>query len=153
VWAKILLAAAIALVLGAAIALAFGVIIQAGGVEGGEPWSRLPLLFVGITLVGACLGALGTLLGGLAKEARTASLVAILVVLPIVFLGLVPHEIVPAAGWISDALPFAHSVRFFGSALFDASPWSEIGRETLWLSGLTAVFGFLARLTARRLLV
>jgi ABC-type multidrug transport system permease subunit len=128
------------------------VIIQAGGVEGGEPWARLPLLFAGIALAGACLGALGALLGGLAKEARAASLVAVLVVLPIVFLGLVPREIVPAAGWISDALPFAHAVRFFGSSLFDASPWAELGRETLWLCGLTAVFGLLARLSARRLL-
>jgi ABC-type Na+ efflux pump permease subunit len=152
VWAKIVLAGAIALALGASIALAFGVIIQAGGVEGGEPWARLPLLFVGIALAGACLGALGALLGGLAKEARTASLVALLVVLPIVFLGLVPREIVPAAGWISDALPFAHAVRFFVSALYDASPWARLAREAAWLAGLAVVFGALARVSMRRLL-
>ena len=58
----------------------------------------------------------------LAREGRTASLVAILAVLPIVFLGLVPREVAPAAAAISDAFPFAHGVRFFTAALFDLDP-------------------------------
>jgi ABC-2 type transport system permease protein len=152
VWAKVALAAALALVLGAAIALAFGVIIEIGGVTGGEPWRRLPLLVVGLLLAGASLGALGALLGALAREARSASLVALLVVLPIVFLGLIPSEVVPPAGWASNALPFAHAVRFFSSALFDLSPWGELAREAAWLAGLAAVFGVLACRGARRLL-
>ena len=149
---KLVLAAVVALALGAVIAVAFGVIIEAGGIEGGEPWDRLPLLLVGVALAGASLGALGALLGGLAREARTASLVAVLVVLPIVFLGLVPGEIVPVAAWISKAFPFVHAVELFGAALFDASPWAEVGREALWLVGLLLGFGLLARLAARRLL-
>jgi len=148
--AKIGLAVVVAVALGIAIALLFGGIIQVGGVVGGEPWSRLPLLAVGLALAGAALGGLGALLGALAREARTASLV---VVLPIVFLGLVPGEIVPVAGWISDALPFAHAVRFFASALYDTSPWGTLAREALWLAGLALVFGAGARLAARRLLV
>jgi ABC-2 family transporter protein len=150
--AKIMLAALVALGVGFAIALAFGVVIQVGGVTGGEPWSRLPLLCVGLALAGASLGALGTLLGALARESRTASLVSLLVVLPIVFLGLVPREVVPVAGYLSDALPFAHSVRFFGAALYDASPWSSVAREGAWLVGLAAVFAVSARACARRLL-
>jgi ABC-2 type transport system permease protein len=149
--AKVGLAAVVALALGGAIALVFGIVIEAGGVVGGEPWPRFPLLLAGIALAGATVGALGTLIGVLAREARTASLVAVLVVLPIVFLGLVPREIVAAAGWISDALPFVHAVRFFGSALYDASPWATIGRETVWLAALGLVFGGLARLGVRRL--
>ena len=149
--AKIALAAVIAVALGAAIAVAFGAIIEIGGIEGGEPWDRLPLLLLGVLLSGASLGALGALLGGLTREARTASLVALLVVLPIVFLGLVPSEIVPVAAWISDAFPFAHAVRLFGAALFDASPWRAILREALWLVGLLVGFGLLARAAARRL--
>lgn len=150
--AKVILAAVIALGLGAAIALAFGAIIEIGSIEGGEPWDRLPLLLVGVALAGASLGALGALLGGLAREARTASLVAVLVVLPIVFLGLVPREVVPVAAWVSEAFPFAHAVKLFGAALFDSSPWGTAGREALWLLGLGAGFGLLARATARRLL-
>jgi ABC-2 type transport system permease protein len=153
VWAKIALAAAVALVLGLAIALAFGVIIEVGGVTGGEPWRRLPLLVVGLVLAGGSLGALGALLGALAREARAASLVALLVVMPIVFLGLIPAEIVPPAGWVSNALPFAHSVRFFRSALYDLSPWGEVAWQAFWLLVLGAIFGGLARLGARRLLV
>jgi ABC-type transport system involved in cytochrome c biogenesis permease component len=150
--AKVALAAVVALFVGLAIALAFGAIIQLGDVQGGEPWGRLPLLAVGLALAGAALGALGAAVGALAREARTASLVALLVVMPIVFLGLVPREVVPTAGYLSDALPFAHAVRFFSSALYDASPWAAVAREAAWLVGLTLVFGMFARLGMRRLL-
>jgi ABC-2 type transport system permease protein len=152
VTAKVALAAVIALALGLTIALVFGLIVEVGGVAGGEPWQRLPLLAVGLVLAGAALGALGTLLGALARETRTASLVAVLVVMPIVFLGLVPSEIVPAAGWVSDALPFAHAVRYFSASLYDASPWGTVGRELAWLVGLGLLFGLLARAATRRLL-
>jgi ABC-2 type transport system permease protein len=120
--AKVALAAVVALALGLAIALVFGLIVEAGGVAGGEPWQRLPLLAAGLLVAGAALGALGTLLGALARVTRTASLVAVLVVMPIVFLGLVPREVVPVAGWLSDGLPFAHAVRYFSASLYDASP-------------------------------
>jgi len=152
VWAKVLLAAVVALALGLAITLVFGVIVQAGGVVGGEPWQRLPLLAVGLALAGASVGALGSLIGALAREARTASLVAVLVVMPIVFLGLVPKQVSPAAAWFSDALPFEHAVRYFASALYDASPWTTVLRELVWLAGLGAIFGGLARLASTRLL-
>jgi ABC-2 type transport system permease protein len=149
--AKVALAVTVALGLGLALMLAFGIAVEAGGVRGGQPWQRLPLVLLGVVLAGAAVGAVGALLGGLARESRTASLVGILVVLPVVFLGLVPGEIVPAAAWISDAFPFAHSVRFFASALYDGSPWRVVGEEGAWLVGLGAVFGVLARLSARRL--
>src|SRR5207249_9173067 len=123
VWAKVALAAVVAVALGLAIAVVFGVIVEVGDVVGGEPWQRLPLLALGLVLAGAALGALGALLGALSREARTASLVAVLVVMPIVFLGLVPREVVPVAGWLSDGLPFAHAVRYFAASLYDASPW------------------------------
>jgi ABC-2 type transport system permease protein len=150
--AKVLLAALVSLLVGLTIALAFGVIIEAGNVTGGEPWTRLPLLCIGLALAGASLGGLGALLGALAREARTASLVALLVVLPIVFLGLVPREVVPVAGALSDALPFAHAVRFFSSSLYDARPWAAVAREAAWLAGLGLAFAAAARLGARRLL-
>jgi len=152
VWAKVALTAAVSLALGVGIAVAFGIAIEAGGVQGGEPWARIPLLLIGILLAGASLGALGALIGGLAREARTATLAALLLALPVVFLGLVPREIVPAAGWISDAFPFAHLVRFASSALYDPSPWGTLWRQAAWLLGLGALFGLLARGTVRRLL-
>jgi hypothetical protein len=149
--AKVALASAVAVGLGLALLLGFGIAVEAGDVTGGQPWRRLPLVLLGVALAGAAIGAVGTLLGALARESRTASLVAILVVLPVVFLGLVPREIAPAAAWVSDAFPFVHAVRFFASALYDGSPWGIVGPEAAWLVGLGALFGVLARLSARRL--
>ena len=151
VWAKVALAGVVGLALGAALALVFGVVAEVGGVTGGEPWARLPLLFAGVLLAAGVVGAVGTLLGALAREARTASLLAVLVVLPVVFLGLVPRGAVPLAWWVSDFLPFSHAVRFFSAALFDPSPWRHVAIETAWLLGLGAVFWTLARLGMRRL--
>ena len=151
VWAKAALASVVGLVLGAAIAVVFGIVVEIGGVTGGEPWGRLPLLFVGVALVGAVVGAVGVLLGALAREARSASLLAVLVVLPVIFLGLVPRGAVGAAYWISLFLPFVHAVRWFAAALYDTDPWRTIGIETLWLVGIGLAFGLLARLGLRRL--
>jgi ABC-2 type transport system permease protein len=149
--AKAALAALAALALGGAIAVVFGVVVSVGGVTGGEPWSRLPLLLLGVALAGAVVGAAGALLGALAREARTASLVAVLVVLPVVFVGLVPKGVSPALAWANDLLPFVHAVRFFASALFDPSPWRRVGIEAAWLLGIGAVLGALARSAMRRL--
>jgi len=149
--AKIALACVVGVVLGAVIALVFGVVVEAGGVTGGEPWARLPLLVVGVALAAAAVGAAGTALGAVAREARTASLLAVLVVLPVVFLGLVPRGAFAAAWWISEFLPFAHAVRWFSAALYDTSPWRTVGIETLWLVGIGAVLAALARVGVRRL--
>jgi ABC-type Na+ efflux pump permease subunit len=151
VWSKVALAAVVGLVLGAAIAILFGIVVDAGGVTGGEPWARLPLLLAGVLLVAAVVGAAGTLLGALAREARTASLLAVLIVLPVVFLGLVPRGAVPLAYWVSLFLPFAHAVRLFGAALYDTSPWQVVGVEAAWLVGIGAVSWTLAHLGARTL--
>ena len=54
--AKVALAVVAALAVGLAIAVAFGVIIELGDVEGGQPWTRLPILAAGLALAGAALG-------------------------------------------------------------------------------------------------
>ena len=150
--AKVVVAALVALAVGLALALVFGVAAEAAGVEGGEPWERLPLLAVGLVLAGAAFGAFGLLLGVLAREARTAVLVAFLVALPVVLIGLVPEGSVEAAGWISHAFPFGHAQRFFESSLFELDPWRALAVEGAWLLGLAAAFTALARAGVRRLL-
>jgi hypothetical protein len=149
--AKVGLAAVVSCLLGAGVALTFGAVIEIGNVEGGEPWGRLPLLALALLLAGASLGAVGALIGSLSREARTASLVALMVVLPVVMLGLVPREVFSAAGWVSDALPFSHAVRLFGAVLFQLDPWGTVAREAAWLVGLGLAFGALARIGMRRL--
>jgi ABC-2 type transport system permease protein len=147
--AKVALAGVVATVLGLGVAFAFAAVIVIGDAPGGEPWGRLPLLAAGLALTGAALGAVGSLVGALAREARTASLVAVLLVLPIVFLGLIPPEVFAAAGWVSDGLPFAHGVRLFSATLYDLHPWGAVARETAWLVGLGALFSLLARSAVR----
>ncbi len=150
--AKILLAAVLALCLGLALALVFGVGVELTDAAG-EPWRRLPLLALGLVLAGTAFGALGVALGVLAREARTASFVALLVALPVVLLGFLPQASVGAAEWLSKAFPYVHSARFFEAALYDGNPWATLAREAVWLAGLTATFGFSARAGVRRLLV
>jgi ABC-2 type transport system permease protein len=150
VWGKVALSAAVGGLLGFAIAVAFGVIVEVGAVQGGEPWGRLPLLLAAMLVAGASFGALGALVGAAARDGRTASLAALLVGLPIVLLGLVPREVVPPAGWVSDAFPFAHAVRLFASALFDARPWRTVAIETAWLGGIGLACAALARAAVMR---
>jgi ABC-2 type transport system permease protein len=149
--AKVALAAVAGVVLGAAIAVVFGIVVDVGGVRGGEPWPRLPLVLVGVVLAAAVVGAAGALLGALAREARTASLLAVLVVLPVVFLGLVPRGAFAPAWWISEFLPFVHAVRWLSAAFYDSSPWRTVGIETLWLLALGGVLFALARRAVRQL--
>ena len=149
---KVLLGAVIALAIGVALALVFGVAAGVADVEGGGPWSRLPLLALGLALAGGAFGAFGVLLGVLARESRTAVLVAFLVTLPLVLVGVVPEGSVAAAGWLSAVFPFGHAVDFFEAALFDIDPWRTVGVEALWLAGLGAAFAAAARAGVRRFL-
>src|SRR6185436_15464420 len=66
-----------------ALALAFGLVVEVGGVSGGQPWARLPLLLPGLVLASAAFGALGVLVGALARDSGTAMLLALLVGLPV----------------------------------------------------------------------
>jgi ABC-2 type transport system permease protein len=150
---KALLAGLVALVLGLAIALLFGLLTEVLDVAGGEPWERVPLLLVGLALAGVAFGAFGALVGALARESRTAVLVAFLAALPLVLLGLVPESAARAAWWAAHAFPFSHAVDFFQAALYDVDPWGELARDAAWLAGLALAFGAAARIAVRRLLV
>lgn len=151
--AKIALAALVAGLLALVLALVFGAAVEVAGVEGGEPWTRLPLLAPGALLAAAAFGALGAFLAVLARDARSATLAAVLVTLPIVFLGVVPREAAPAAGRVSDALPFAHAVRLFDALLYEADPWRAVGGAAAALAAIALVLAGAARLLIRRLAV
>ena len=150
--AKVALAAVVAAALGIVVALVFGVAAEIGDVPGGEPWARLPLLLPALALAGAAVGALGALLGALARDGRTASLVAVLVVLPMLLVGLVPDQVSQAAARVSDAFPFSHAADLFAAALYDSDPFRETAGAAAWLVGLGLVYALGARLAARRLL-
>ena len=149
---KIALVVVVGLAVGTALT---GVLVTALALAGSATfasWLRLPLLIVGIALAAAAFGAFGVLLGVLARDTRTAALVALLVALPLVLLGILPEVSIGPAAWISAAFPFAHAVELFESVLYDTDPWGTIAREAAWLAGLTLGFGVLARLAMPRLL-
>jgi hypothetical protein len=149
---KVTFAALVAVVVGAVLAIVFGVILAVGGSNGGEPWARLPLLAPGLVLSAAAFAAFGVLLGTLGRDPGTAMLLAFLIALPLALLGVVPGD-VGIAGRLGDVFPFGHTTDLFSGVLYDASPWSALGRGAAWLVALTLIFGALARLAARRLVV
>jgi ABC-2 type transport system permease protein len=148
---KIGLALLAGVAFGVLLAIVFAGALELAG-EGDQPWTRLPLLALGLALAGAAFGAFGAFLGSLAREARTASLLALLVAIPVVLLGFLPEVSVAPAAWISRFFPFSHAVTFFQTALYDLDPWGTLGRQAAWLLGLLAVFAAAARLGVRRLL-
>jgi hypothetical protein len=149
---KIVFATLVSATIGALLAVVFGAVVELGGVSGGEPWARLPLLAPGLLLAAAAFGAFGVLLGTVGRDSGTAMLLAFLVALPLSLLGVVPAD-ARAAGWVGDLFPFGHTADLFSGVLYDASPLGALARGAAWLTALTLAFGALARATARRLVV
>ncbi|HEX5782940.1 MAG TPA: ABC transporter permease, partial [Solirubrobacteraceae bacterium] len=117
----------------------------------GLDWSRVPAWLA--ALAGGAVGfaAMGVAIGGLAREVRAASLLAILLVLPIVFLGLVPSGSVSPGLYdlvnvTSGLFPFKPSLR----ALDGAINGGELLLPLLHLLALTAGFFVIARVAIRR---
>jgi ABC-type transport system involved in cytochrome c biogenesis permease component len=117
----------------------------------GVDWSRVPAWLA--ALIGGALGfaAMGAAIGGLAREVRAASLLALLLALPLVFLALVPSGSVDpllydAVNLVSGLFPFKPTLRALDAAIN--------GGELLWpilhLLALTAGFFVLARVALRR---
>jgi len=149
---KIAFAALVSAAIGTLLALVFGAVVDLGGVSGGEPWARVPLLVAGLLLAAAAFGSFGVLLGTIGRDSGTAMLLAFLVALPLSLLGVVPAD-VRVAGWVGDLFPFGHASDLFSGVLYDASPGGALGRGAAWLAGLTLAFGALARACVRRLVV
>jgi ABC-2 type transport system permease protein len=117
----------------------------------GLDWSRAPAWLA--ALGGGALGfaALGVAIGALAREVRAASLLALLLSLPVAFLALVPSGAVADSLFdviniISGLFPFKPTLR----ALDGAINGGQIGVPLLHLLALTVGFAVLARLSLRR---
>lgn len=150
---KVVLVAILASCVATILAVAFGALVETSGVQADHPWERLPLLVGGFLLASASFGAFGALVGSLARDARTATLLALLVALPLMLVGLVPEDSVSGVGIVSAVFPFSHSVDFFDAALADADPTREVLLASAWLVGLGLAYGAASRLGMRRLLV
>jgi ABC-type multidrug transport system permease subunit len=116
-------------------------------------WARFPLWLVALALGGVAFGALGVVIGAVAREVSVASLMALLLSLPIAFVALVPPSAI--SGTLSSVLsviafvfPFKAALQAAGNAFSGAAP--GIGWPLVHLFGLALAFGALARVAMRR---
>jgi ABC-2 type transport system permease protein len=116
-------------------------------------WARFPLWLVALGFAAAAFGALGVAIGGVAREVSVASLMAVLLSLPIAFIALVPSTAVSGAlGSVLNAVafvfPFRAALQAVSNAFSGTAP--GIGWPLVHLVGLTLLFAALARLAMRR---
>jgi len=116
-------------------------------------WGRFELWVLALALGSAAFGALGVAIGAIAREVSAASLMALLVSLPIAFVALVPGSAVSGAlKSILDAIaflfPFKAALQAASNAFSGTSP--GIGLPLLHLAVLAVVFGGLATVAMRR---
>lgn len=116
-------------------------------------WSRFALWLAALLTGALAFGVLGVTIGALSREVRAATLLAILLSLPLALLALVPagavgHAFYDAIKVISFVFPFKPALQALDAAVNDSSP--SIGGPLLHLAGLAVAFGALARLALRR---
>ncbi|MCW2949670.1 MAG: hypothetical protein JWN41_683, partial [Thermoleophilia bacterium] len=109
----------------------------------------LPLLLAAVVVTSAACSGLGTLIAVLTRDARTATLAAILVVLPLVPLALVGLD--GRAAVFESVMPVAPARRLFNATLFDVHPWHTIFVSGGALLAIAAVSSALAARLLRRL--
>jgi ABC-2 type transport system permease protein len=116
-------------------------------------WARFPLWLVALVLGGVAFGALGVVIGAVAREVSVASLMALLLSLPIAFVALVPSSAVSGAlasvlNVIAFLFPFKAALQAAGNAFSGSSP--GIGWPLVHLFGLAVAFAAVARVAMRR---
>jgi ABC-2 type transport system permease protein len=116
-------------------------------------WSRVELWVVALAFAGLAFGALGVLVGAVAREVSSASLMALLLTLPVAFAALVPSTAVSSGvktllDVIAFVFPFKAALEAVSNAFSGTSP--GIGWPLLHLAVLAVVYWVLARLAVRR---
>jgi ABC-2 type transport system permease protein len=143
---KALLAAICALAVGIAMLAGIGIFVPLG-------WGRAGLWLVALATSALAFATLGVALGGLVRDVRAASLVALLVSLPLVFLALVPPGSVAGGLYdvirvISAIFPFKPALEAIDAAVNRTTP--ALGIAIAHLAALAAGFGATAWVGLRR---
>lgn len=138
----------------AAVCAAAVTLVMAAGVSAFRSleWSRFPLWVVALLAGGLAFGALGVAIGAAAREVRAASLLAILLALPIAFLALVPSGAVASGLYdairvVSALFPFRASLDAVDAALNDAG---GLGGALAHLAALAVGWSVAARVALTR---
>jgi ABC-2 type transport system permease protein len=142
------------IILAAACAALVGLVMVCGiGAFTGVDWSRAGQWVIAAAAGALGCSALGVAIGAVAREVRAASLLGLMLALPLAFLALVPSGAVATGLYdvirvINAAFPFKPTLDALDAAINGASP-GLLG-PALHLVGLTAAYGVLARLALRR---
>jgi ABC-type transport system involved in cytochrome c biogenesis permease component len=115
-------------------------------------WGRFPLWLAALAGGALAFGALGVAIGALAREVRAASLLAILLALPIAFLALVPSGAVASGLYdvirvVSALFPFKPALDAVDAAINDAG---GLGTALAHLGALLVGWGVVARAGLQR---
>jgi ABC-2 type transport system permease protein len=116
-------------------------------------WARFELWLAALAFGGVAFGALGVAIGGLAREVSVASLMALLLSLPIAFVALVPGTAVSGGvkallDVVAFVFPFKAALEAASNAFTGSAP--GIVGPLAHLAALALVFGALARVAVRR---
>lgn len=140
------------IVLAAACAAAAALLLCAGvSLFVALDWGRAPWWVLATAVGGLGFAALGVAIGALAREVRAASLLAILLTLPIAFLALVPNGAVDATLYdviraLSAAFPFRPALHAVDAAINGGG----LAGPLIHLAGLTVAWAAIARVGLRR---
>lgn len=142
VFEKVAFGAIVCLVIGAVLLLA---VMATTSLAVGR-WALWPPALVA---AGLAFAAFGVLVGSLASETRTALLAALMLALPLIFLGLFTQS--GAASAISEVIPFGPAFRVFQTLIVEPTVdggmlWLRFGQLVL----LAVVFGVAASVALRR---
>ena len=115
-------------------------------------WERFPLWVAGVTGGALAFAAMGLAIGALTKEVRAASLLCVMLSLPLTFLALVPSGSVSPAVFdviraVSAIFPFKPTLDALDAALNGSG---SLAGPLLHLSALFCVFGAASRLALQR---
>src|SRR5690606_11996244 len=117
---------------------------------GATPWSAAPWWVPATLLAGIAFAGLGVLLGAVLRDARAATLAAILLAVPVAVIALIPPATIgtTAAGLldaISVLLPFDAARSLLDAAVAAEPDWAAGGRLLAQIAAYTAIAGALVR--------
>lgn len=143
---KVLLAAACAWVVSIAMLVITGAFV-------GLDYSRVGQWLIGLAGGAVAFGAFGVAIGAVAREVRAASLLAILLALPLAFLALVPSGAVAGGLYgvirvVSALFPFKPTLQAMDAAINGSTP--SLGVSLVHLLVVAAAFAVIARVALRR---
>lgn len=142
---KVALTGALAGLMGLLVLVAVGAVL-------GFDFARVPLWIVALAFAALAFGAMGTTIGALAREIRSASLLALLLALPLAVLAAIPSGVINDTLFdlvriVSAVFPFRPSLQALDRAI---SGGDALLGPLLHLAALTVGFTALARVSIRR---